>query len=85
MKILPPQQLSFDFDIVTEATRPVLRPFSESATVLVERRSASLPSKQLVGNSPSVVSLCGFREVKEQQKVSQIYEGILSSISHIAL
>jgi hypothetical protein len=84
MKILPPQQLSFDFDSAAEAARSPLRPFSEGSGVLVNRRSALATAKPATDSAQPVVSLCSFREVKEQAKVSQIYQGILSSISHIA-
>ena len=84
MNKLPPQQLSFDFDTATVASRPVLRPFAEDASVLTTHRSLAASPPSLVGDPKSIVSLCDFRGVKEQQKISSIYRSIISSISHIA-
>ncbi|MDY0963447.1 hypothetical protein [Massilia sp. CFBP9026] len=84
MNKIPSQQLSFDFDTAAETCRPQLSPFSEHATLLVNRRSVRNNSSTPEENVKEVVNLCNFREVKQQQKVSKIYQGILESISHIA-
>jgi hypothetical protein len=84
MNKFPPQQLSLDFDATPEPARPELRPFAEKACALTTHRRLTVTPPSLMADATSIVSLCDFRGVKEQQKVSKIYSGILSSISHIA-
>lgn len=86
MNKIPPHQLSFDFDFDNEAehTRPQLRPFATNASALTSHRILAEKSTKPKVVASSVVSLCSIREVKQQQKVSQIYRSILSSISHMA-
>lgn len=84
MNKFPPQQLSLDFDASGGPSRPELRPFAEKANALTTHRSLTVAHTSLAEDATSIVSLCDFRGVREQQKVSKIYSSILSSISHIA-
>lgn len=84
MNHFPPQQLSLDFDVSQEPVRPELRPFAEKSCALTTHRKLTSTSSPQVKDESSVVSLCEFRGVKAQQKTTQIYRSILSSISHIA-
>jgi hypothetical protein len=84
MNKIPSQQLSFDFDSTVEPCRPQLSPFAENATLLVNRRSVVNAFAMPEENVKTVINLCDFRDVKQQQKVSEIYQSILQSISHIA-
>jgi hypothetical protein len=84
MNKFPPQQLSLDFDVSPEPARPEPRPFAEKARALTTHRSLTVTHTSSMADATSIVSLCDFRGVREQQKVSKIYSSILSSISHIA-
>lgn len=84
MDHFPPQQLSLDFDVSQETVRPELRLSAEKSCVLTTPRQLTSPRSPQVEDESSVVSLCEFRGVKAQQKTSQIYRSILSSVSHIS-
>jgi len=79
MKPHPPQQLSFDFESADESQAP--------ETVSLEC-SASAPSVSMTlvqhRQDATVVSLCELRVVREQRRMSDIYQSIRDSISHIA-
>ena len=81
MKPHPPQQLSFDFEGADEPQVP-------ETTSLDRSGLASAPSVPMTlvqhRQDATVVSLCELRVVREQRRMSDIYQSIRDSISHIA-
>lgn len=81
MMEIPSPQLSFDFEFVSD------EPVSGivSACYSLDTSATKYISEPVSGvSNATIVSLCGFRERREQQKISLIYKNILASISHIA-
>lgn len=82
MTEIPSPQLSFDFEYLSD------EPVSGFVSVSYSRHHTSATnciSEPASGvSNAAIVSLCGFRERREQQKISLIYKNILASISHIA-
>lgn len=82
MKSHPPQQLSLDFERADEPQASGTTSLDCSGFVSAPPVSMTLVQHR---QNATVVSLCDLRVVREQRRMSDIYQSIRDSISHIAL
>ena len=77
-----PQQLSLNFGDEVQSSRP-------SETVSPDRGDAGTHSTKATATkavlqNATVLSFLGAKEAREQKRITDIYRGILASVSHIA-
>lgn len=76
-----PMQLSFDFDFSSEQQITCVPNVAHAASLRATLRSWQ--AVRVEATTATIVSLCEMRKRREQQKTSQLYNGILASINHI--